>query len=83
MRDDGVIMNGQRLQVYKRVMGTIPTCCACHTPILLGDKCGRSSGKVTKYFCEKCSNKNIVVYKVERRPLMNIKKDVRVLVAKQ
>ena len=83
MRDDVVVMTSLRWKVYKRVMGTIPTCCCCHTPILLNDKCSRSSGKVTKYFCEKCSNKDIIVYKVERRPLMEKKKDCRILVTRQ
>lgn len=84
MQEVIIIMNSLRWQTYKRMMHTIPTCCACRKPILLNDRCTSSSGKITKYFCEKCSNKNIIVFQVQRRPLVCItKKDSRMLVVKQ
>ena len=63
-------------QKYKKHNGTVPRCSSCGNPILVGDKMTRLVGRKTKYLCEECSKKDVVVFQYPKsKPANRIKKE--------
>jgi hypothetical protein len=57
------IMTVHTFKTYKKINGTIPRCVSCGKTILVGDKMMRLVGsRKTKYVCEECSKKDVIVF---------------------
>jgi len=56
------IMTEQAFRRYKENYRITPRCISCGKSIVVGDKMMRFVGRQTKYVCEECSKKDVIVY---------------------